>query len=139
TAICCRSSPNLWATGLPCSSSSSSGTAHWASARATSRRSSRRWNVNKSGGETSRAGRLGSAVGTNTRPEAMMPYYRSVGNIPPKRHTQHRRPDGSLYFEELIGEEGFSSDSSLLYHTGVPSALVDARPWTLPEQSTTPN
>jgi len=68
-----------------------------------------------------------------------MPYYRSVGNIPPKRHTQHRRPDGSLYFEELIGEEGFSSDSSLLYHTGVPSALVDARPWTLPEQSTTPN
>ena len=26
-----------------------------------------------------------------------------------------------------MGEEGFSSDSSLLYHRGVPSAIVDAR------------
>ena len=45
-----------------------------------------------------------------------MAFYRSVGNVPPKRHTQHRDPEGSLYFEELMGEEGFSSDSSLLYH-----------------------
>ena len=68
-----------------------------------------------------------------------MPYYRSAGSIPPKRHTQHRRPDGGLYYEELVGEEGFSSDSSLLYHVGIPSAIVDARPWELPDQSTTPN
>jgi homogentisate 1,2-dioxygenase len=68
-----------------------------------------------------------------------MAYYRQAGDIPPKRHTQHRSPDGRLYSEELIGEEGFSSDSSLLYHVGVPSALVDARPWELPEQGTTPN
>src|ERR687898_3071185 len=72
--------------------------------------------------------------------EAMtMAFYRRVGEIPPKRHTQFRRPDGALYYEELMGEEGFSSDSSLLYHTGVPSALVDARPWALPDQTLTAN
>ena len=68
-----------------------------------------------------------------------MAHYRQVGEVPPKRHTQFRRPDGGLYSEELMGEEGFSSDSSLLYHRGIPSALVDARPWELPDQSLTPN
>ncbi|RBY85166.1 homogentisate 1,2-dioxygenase [Blastococcus sp. TF02A-26] len=68
-----------------------------------------------------------------------MAFYRRVGEVPPKRHTQFRRPDGGLYSEELVGEEGFSSDSSLLYHRGLPSALVDARPWELPDQSLTPN
>jgi len=68
-----------------------------------------------------------------------MAYYRRVGDIPPKRHTQHRRPDGSLYYEELMGEEGFTSDSALLYHRGLPSAMVDARRWELPDQSLTPN
>jgi len=68
-----------------------------------------------------------------------MAYYRQVGEVPPKRHTQFRRPDGGLYSEELMGEEGFSSDSSLLYHRGIPSAMVDARPWELPDQTLTPN
>ncbi len=68
-----------------------------------------------------------------------MAHYRSAGNIPPKRHTQHRDPDGNLYREELMGEEGFSSDSSLLYHVGVPSAITQARTWELPDQSTKPN
>ena len=56
-----------------------------------------------------------------------MPYYRRVGQIPPKRHTQFRQPDGTLYAEELMGVEGFSSDSSLLYHRYAPTAIVDAR------------
>ena len=68
-----------------------------------------------------------------------MAHYRSVGSVPRKRHTQHRRPDGGLWSEELMGEEGFSSDSSLLYHCALPSALVDARPWELPDATTTPN
>jgi homogentisate 1,2-dioxygenase len=68
-----------------------------------------------------------------------MPYYRAAGSIPPKRHTQHRTPEGGLYFEELMGEEGFSSDSSLLYHVNIPSAVVDVRAWELPDQSLTPN
>ncbi|KQP29353.1 homogentisate 1,2-dioxygenase [Aeromicrobium sp. Leaf272] len=68
-----------------------------------------------------------------------MAHYRRAGSIPPKRHTQHRSPDGTLYREELMGEEGFSSDSSLLYHVGVPSAVLEARRWELPDQTTTPN
>ncbi len=68
-----------------------------------------------------------------------MAYYRRVGEVPPKRHTQHRDPDGRLYHEELMGEEGFSSDSSLLYHRGVPSAIVASEVWELPDQSRTPN
>ena len=66
-------------------------------------------------------------------------YYRQVGTVPPKRHTQHRDPDGHLYREELMGEEGFSSDSSLLYHRGVPSAIVDSQVWELGDQTVTPN
>lgn len=68
-----------------------------------------------------------------------MAYYRQLGDIPPKRHTQHRTPGGELYFEELMGEEGFSSDSSLLYHRHIPSAIVDATVWHIPDQRTTPN
>ncbi|TSD94248.1 homogentisate 1,2-dioxygenase [Skermania sp. ID1734] len=68
-----------------------------------------------------------------------MPYYRCAGSVPPKRHTQHRCADGSLYFEELMGEEGFSSDSSLLYHRFIPSAISEYRTWELPDQSTVPN
>ncbi|HET8659907.1 MAG TPA: homogentisate 1,2-dioxygenase domain-containing protein [Micromonosporaceae bacterium] len=64
-----------------------------------------------------------------------MPYYRRVGEVPTKRHVQFRQPDGSLYAEELMGQEGFSSDSSLLYHRHPPTAVVaadayDPPPWT---------
>jgi homogentisate 1,2-dioxygenase len=55
-----------------------------------------------------------------------MPYYRSVGQVPPKRHTQFPRPDGGLYAEELMGVEGFHSESALLYHRHLPTAIVDA-------------
>ncbi|HEU5007251.1 MAG TPA: homogentisate 1,2-dioxygenase domain-containing protein [Jatrophihabitantaceae bacterium] len=68
-----------------------------------------------------------------------MAYYQSHGAVPPKRHTQLRGPDGGLYYEELMGEEGFTADSSLLYHRQIPSALIDARPWELPDQTTVPN
>src|SRR6266566_5859422 len=53
-----------------------------------------------------------------------MPYYRVSGEIPKKRHTRLERPGGGLYAEELMGEEGFSSDSSLLYHVNPPTAIV---------------
>lgn len=68
-----------------------------------------------------------------------MAFYRRVGEVPHKRHTQHRRPDGELYYEELMGEEGFSSDSALLYHRDVPSALVNAGTWEVPDARTEPN
>ena len=57
-----------------------------------------------------------------------MPYYRSIGDVPRKRHLRTPGPDGALLFEELMGEEGFSGDSSLLYHLRSPSAVVDAGP-----------
>src|SRR2546430_5530672 len=68
-----------------------------------------------------------------------MPYYRRVGEAPPKRHTHFRQPDGSLYAEELMGQEGFSSDSSLLYHRYPPTAIVAAEAYDPPQQKTTPN
>jgi homogentisate 1,2-dioxygenase len=55
-----------------------------------------------------------------------MPFYRTLGEIPKKRHTQFRKPDGGLYHEELMGEEGFSDDSALLYHLNPPTAIVDS-------------
>ncbi|MCW2525245.1 MAG: homogentisate 1,2-dioxygenase, partial [Pseudonocardiales bacterium] len=64
-----------------------------------------------------------------------MAHYRSVGSVPPKRHTQHRDSNGRLLFEELMGEEGFSSDSSLLYHRHIPSAIVDSQVWTIPDMT----
>src|SRR4051812_25852715 len=48
-------------------------------------------------------------------------FYAAHGNPPPKRHTQHRAPDGSLYAEELFGVEGFTGRSSLLYHVTPPT------------------
>ena len=55
-----------------------------------------------------------------------MPYYRQVGEVPRKRHTQFRQPDGTLYAEELMGVEGFSSDAALLYHRRLPTAIVSS-------------
>ncbi len=52
-----------------------------------------------------------------------MPYYHRVGDVPRKRHTVFRAADGSRHHEELMGQEGFSSRSSLLYHRHSPSAL----------------
>jgi len=68
-----------------------------------------------------------------------MAHYRRLGDVPPTRHTQHRTEAGELLHEELMGEEGFSSDSSLLYRLGVPSAIIASEPWDPGDQSTTPN
>ena len=53
-----------------------------------------------------------------------MAHYTSLGNIPHKRHTQFRKPDGSLYSEQLFSTEGFSNDYSLLYHTHPPTQII---------------
>jgi len=56
-----------------------------------------------------------------------VPYYRRVGDVPSKRHTLHHH-DGAVAFEELIGAEGFSGASTLLYHRRSPSAIVRIEP-----------
>jgi len=53
-----------------------------------------------------------------------MPYYYTLGEIPHKRHTQFRKPDGSLYSEQLFSTEGFSNDYSLLYHVYPPTQII---------------
>ncbi|MBW9214890.1 homogentisate 1,2-dioxygenase [Mumia sp. zg.B53] len=68
-----------------------------------------------------------------------MVYYRKVGDVPRQRHTQLRDEGGALRYEELMGEEGFSSDSSLLYHRGVPHAISASEVWDLPDLATTAN
>ena len=55
-----------------------------------------------------------------------MPFYHRLGQIPHKRHTQFRKPDGELYREELMGLEGFSSLQSILYHHFLPPRVVKA-------------
>jgi homogentisate 1,2-dioxygenase len=52
-----------------------------------------------------------------------MPVYHSLGTIPAKRHTVFRKPDGSLYAEELVSTEGFSSLYSLVYHAYPPTIV----------------
>ena len=61
-----------------------------------------------------------------------MPHYYRLGEIPHKRHTQFRRPDGGLYHEELMGIHGFSGIKSLLYHRSPPggSGAVSVSRWT---------
>ncbi|MCF8244314.1 MAG: homogentisate 1,2-dioxygenase [Saprospiraceae bacterium] len=51
-------------------------------------------------------------------------HYHQLGQIPPKRHIQFRKPDGSLYAEELFSTEGFSDVYSLIYHTHPPTQIV---------------
>jgi len=50
-----------------------------------------------------------------------MPIYHSLGDIPHKRHTAFRQPNGKLYAEELVSTEGFSGMYSLVYHTHPPT------------------
>jgi homogentisate 1,2-dioxygenase len=56
-----------------------------------------------------------------------MPYYRRVGEVPRKHHTLVRTEGGYLH-EELMGTQGFSAASALLYHRCSPSALVAVEP-----------
>lgn len=51
-------------------------------------------------------------------------HYYKLGEIPHKRHTQFRKPNGDLYCEELFSTEGFSNNSSLLYHCHPPTQII---------------
>jgi homogentisate 1,2-dioxygenase len=54
-----------------------------------------------------------------------MPQYHSLGKIPPKRHTQFNKPDGSLYSEELVSTHGFSNVYSIIYHMYPPTMIKE--------------
>lgn len=55
-----------------------------------------------------------------------MPFYHRLGEIPHKRHTQFRKPDGGLYREEVMGLEGFHGIQSILYHHFLPPRVMKA-------------
>lgn len=52
-----------------------------------------------------------------------MPFYHKLGRIPHKRHTIFKKEDGSFYYEQLFGTEGFHGMASLLYHTHRPTMV----------------
>ena len=54
-----------------------------------------------------------------------MPLYHALGNIPHKRHTQHKSPEGNFYYEQLFGTVGFDGMSSLLYHVHRPTQVKE--------------
>lgn len=54
-----------------------------------------------------------------------MPIYYKLGKIPPKRHTQFEKPNGSLYYEQLFGTIGFDGMSSLMYHIHRPTMVKE--------------
>ncbi len=56
-----------------------------------------------------------------------MPYYHTLGQIPRKRHIAFRKPDGALYHEQLVGIEGFTGPSALLYHLYPPTTVKSVR------------
>ena len=56
-----------------------------------------------------------------------MPFYHSLGTIPPKRHTIFRKPDGTLYYEQLFGTIGFDGMSTNLYHCHRPTQVKEIK------------
>ena len=56
-----------------------------------------------------------------------MPLYHKLGKIPPKRHTQFRKPDGTLYPEQLFGTIGFDGMYSNIYHENRPTQVKEIK------------
>ncbi|GAA4116652.1 homogentisate 1,2-dioxygenase [Aquimarina addita] len=56
-----------------------------------------------------------------------MPFYHSLGSIPPKRHTIFRKPDESLYYEQVFGTIGFDGMSTILYHHHRPTQVKEIK------------
>ncbi len=54
-----------------------------------------------------------------------MAHYVQMGQVPRKRHTQFKKPDGMLFTEEVFGTRGFSGIASTLYHAYLPTQTDD--------------
>jgi homogentisate 1,2-dioxygenase len=52
--------------------------------------------------------------------------YHRLGELPAKRHVTLKGTDGTLRYEELIGNRGFVGPSSLLYHLHLPTSIVSS-------------
>jgi homogentisate 1,2-dioxygenase len=56
--------------------------------------------------------------------------YHTLGELPPKRHTQFRNGGGELLIEEVMGYEGFSGNESILYHLTSPCRVAEVLEFT---------
>jgi len=56
-----------------------------------------------------------------------MPLYHKLGNIPHKRHTQFRKPNGGFYYEQLFGTVGFDGMSTNMYHEHRPTQVKEIK------------
>ena len=56
-----------------------------------------------------------------------MPIYHKLGEIPRKRHTQFRKANGDLYYEQLFGTVGFDGMSTNSYHEQRPTQVKEIR------------
>ncbi len=56
-----------------------------------------------------------------------MPFYHTLGKIPHKRHTIFKKPDGSLYYEQLFGTIGFDGMSTNMYHCHRPTQVKEIK------------
>lgn len=56
-----------------------------------------------------------------------MPFYHSLGKIPPKRHTIFRKSNGDLYYEQLFGTIGFDGMYSNIYHEQRPTQVKEIK------------
>lgn len=63
-----------------------------------------------------------------TKGEVLMPRYVQMGQVPPKRHVRFRKPDGGLYYEQVIGVHGFSGMESITYHINMPTRVAHWEP-----------
>jgi homogentisate 1,2-dioxygenase len=62
-----------------------------------------------------------------------------VGDVPSKRHLRVEQPGGGYLYEELLGMDGFSEESALLYHRHSPSALTSLEAVPVPPRCFTPD
>jgi homogentisate 1,2-dioxygenase len=61
-----------------------------------------------------------------------MPYYRKIGLLPKKRHTEHRHEPGfrgeGIYYEEVVTIGGFGRAYSICYHHRPPTRVRKVEP-----------
>jgi homogentisate 1,2-dioxygenase len=69
-----------------------------------------------------------------------MPYYHKLGRIPDKRHVAFRKDDGSIYYEHLMGNLGFTGLQSRVYNQKRPTTVKAIEvAWTAPWEAESGN
>ncbi len=56
-----------------------------------------------------------------------MSFYHKLGDMPRKKHTTFPKPDGTLFKEELVSTQGFSSIYSNKYHYWEPAKTISIK------------